>query len=175
MAKTPEITLGKIDVLFALYTCGTSLPFGLSCGLLFRWSAAQLLAWGCAGAWRSSCHAGAGNGAAALHRELVLLGGPALFLLCRAGALRPRRRRGCNRGHIPAVPGFGGGRSPGTACSCCTGLRAGHTTTGQFGSRRLHHSCRAGAGGGASAFRRGPVLPKAPALFLLYRTGTLRP
>ena len=33
MAKTPEITLGKIDVLFALYTCGTSLPFGLSCGL----------------------------------------------------------------------------------------------------------------------------------------------
>ena len=175
MAKTPEITLGKIDVLFALYTCGTSLPFGLSCGLLFRWSAAQLLAWGCAGAWRSSCHAGAGNGAAALHRELVLLGGPALFLLCRAGALRPRRGRGGCRGRIPAVPGFGGGRSPGTACSCCAGLRAGRSCPGQFGRWRLRRSCCAGVGGGAAAFHRGPVLPGDPALFLLYRAGALHP
>ena len=100
-----------------------------------------------------------------------------LFLLCRAGTLRSRRGCGWGRRNIPAVPGFGGGRSLGTAglLSCYIGLGARRTTTGQFGGWRCRCSCYTGTWDMTAAFHRRLIFPRNPAWFLLCRTGPLPP
>ena len=59
--------------------------------------------------------------------------------------------------------------------SCCIGLGARRTATGQFGGWRCRGSCYAGTWGMAAAFHRRLVFPRNPAWFLLCRTGPLHP